>query len=108
MSLILSFRWRRDYHGRAGNDGDNEWPPSPWRLFCSLIAADNPASPASISPSLLWLASKGNPTIFTPPTDGAYGKETHSVPINDLTSKDDPFRESDIARRRLIKFRQDI
>jgi CRISPR-associated protein Csb2 len=108
MSLILSFRWRRDYHGRSGNDGDNEWPPSPWRLFCSLIAADNPASPAAILPSLLWLASKGNPTIFTPPTDGAYGKETHSVPINDLTSKDDPFRESDIARRRLIKFRQDI
>jgi len=108
MSLILSFRWRRDYHGRAGNDGDNEWPPSPWRLFCSLIAADNPTTPAAISPSLLWLASNGNPTIFTPPTDGAYGKETHSVPINDLTSKDDPFRESDIARKRLIKFRQDI
>ena len=108
MSLILSFRWHRDYHGRSGSDGGCEWPPSPWRLFCALIAADNPPSPSAISPSLLWLASKGNPTIFTPPAGEAYAKETHSVPINDLTSQADPFRESDIARKRLIKFRQDV
>ena len=108
MHLVLSFRWHRDYHGRSGNTGGCEWPPSPWRLFCALIAADNPRTPSSISPSLLWLADKGNPTIFTPPSSAAYEKETHSVPINDLTSNDDPFRESDIARKRLIKFRQDL
>ena len=108
MSLVLSFRWNRDYHGRSGSAGGCEWPPSPWRLFCALIAADNPRSPSAISPSLLWLADKGNPTIFTPPASEAYSKETHSVPINDLTSNDDPFRESDIARKRLIKFRQDL
>jgi len=108
MSLVLSFRWHRDYHGRSGNAGGCEWPPSPWRMFCALIAADNPRSASAISPSLLWLAGKGTPTIFTPPSSEAYKKETHSVPINDLTSNDDPFRESETARRRLIKFRQDL
>jgi len=108
MTLVLSFRWHRDYHGRSGSDGGCEWPPSPWRLFCGLIAADNPRSPSAISASLLWLVSKGNPTIFTPPAGEAYAKETHSVPINDITSQADPFRESDIARKRLIKFRQDM
>lgn len=108
MSLVLSFRWHRDYHGRSGNDGASEWPPSPWRLFCALLAADNPRSPSDISQALLWLAGQGAPTIFTPPTSEAYAKETHSVPINDLISPDDPFRQSDLARKRLIKFRQDI
>jgi len=108
MRLVLSFRWHRDYHGRPGNADGCEWPPSPWRLFCALIAADNPRSPSAISPSLMWLADKGNPTIHTPPHSEVYAKETHSVPINALTSPGDPFRESDIARGRLIKFRQDV
>lgn len=56
----------------------------------------------------MWLADKGNPTIFTPPYSEAYAKEKHAVPINDLTSHNDPFRESELARVRLIKFRQDI
>lgn len=107
MKLVLSFRWHRDYHGRAAlDDPAVEWPPSPWRLFCALVSAARPPSTEAIPDCLRWLAAQPPPVIFTPPIGEETPEPKHSVPLDDIFPKE-PFRDGADSRRRLYKFRQD-
>ena len=58
------------FHGR-GDGGDSEWPPSPLRVFQSLVAAASAKWIGSefinfAVPALHWLEQQGEPTILVP------------------------------------------
>lgn len=55
------------FHGR-GQDGDLEWPPSPFRLYQALVAgAAHTISINKGRPTLHWLEEKNIQSILTPP-----------------------------------------
>ena len=59
------------FHGRA-DQGEREWPPSPLRLFQSLVAAaaalrNEPGGLPTVSPALRWLEMQAPPVIIAPP-----------------------------------------
>ena len=78
--LCLTVRFLQPYyHGRA-DGGEPEWPPSPLRLFQSLVAAAAARWRASESPetaaaSLRWLERQQPPLVIAPmgvPADSKY------------------------------------
>ncbi len=69
--LCLSVRFLDGaFHGRA-DQGEPEWPPSPLRLFQSLVAAaaarwNERRAISHAAPALRWLESLPPPNIFAP------------------------------------------
>lgn len=63
--LCLRIRFLGDeFHGR-GNHGEPEWPPSPLRLFQTLVAINDRIDNQALE-GLLWLELQAPPTIITP------------------------------------------
>ncbi len=57
------------FHGRRGRDRETEWPPSPWRLYCALLAGSKTAAPGSWNGQAAifrWLESLPPPVIIAP------------------------------------------
>ena len=90
MNKVLCFSLRfldavPQYHGR-GDDGNPEWPPSPLRLFQSLVCAaaqrwrDGQFTDVA-QPALQWLEN-GQPTLVTPQVAGASFGYRMYVPNN--------------------------
>ena len=66
MHLLLTVRFLDNrYHGLLDRKGPREWPPSPFRLFCALVAgvARRNELDSEIGKSLAWL-QKLNPPII--------------------------------------------
>lgn len=80
---LLAGRYHATPWGRASNEGDVEWPPSPWRLGRALVSAwhrDDPATrpaPALVDALLAHLAV---PPRFALP-GGAIGHSRHYMPV---------------------------
>ncbi|PSR23714.1 MAG: hypothetical protein C7B47_15640 [Sulfobacillus thermosulfidooxidans] len=68
MNLIIRIFFQDTcYHGEA-NNGHNEWPPSPFRLFQALVAGAGLAHALTppIGEALRWLERQPPPTIAAP------------------------------------------
>ena len=66
LCISIAFLDER-FHGR-GDGGEPEWPPSPLRLFQSLVAANGEAvdEGGKVCDALHWLEKQPPPTILTP------------------------------------------
>src|SRR5947209_4147283 len=83
--LCISTRFLSStYHGRI-DAGEPEWPPSPLRLFQSLVAVaangGGCALPSGVDIALRWLERQRPPTIIAPPAVRGAGHRL-SVPNN--------------------------
>ena len=107
MKLVLSYCWFRAFHGRSGPGAANEWPPSPWRLFCALVSAARPRSVSDIPDCLRWLVAQAPPVILSPEIGEPIAEPKHSVPLNGLYISD-PFREGNKSLKHLYKIRRDV
>ncbi len=68
--LLLTVRFLDDrYHGLLGRGGPPEWPPSPFRLFCALVAgvARRGKLDSDVGSALAWLQALTPPIIIAPP-----------------------------------------
>ena len=74
------------FHGR-GDGGEPEWPPSPLRLFQSLVSVAARLDPSGIGPNtratLEWLERQQEPLIVAPVAEPSVGRRI-SVPNNAL------------------------
>lgn len=87
-TLILRFPGRR-YHatpwGHHVNEGQVEWPPSPWRLLRALIATGYATlqwpgdSPPPVARSLIEKLASILPSYRLPPATGAHSR--HYMPL---------------------------
>src|ERR1035441_5172753 len=83
--FCITVRWLDDrYHGQLGRDGPREWPPSPFRLFQSLVAGAGRRGEldGEVGKSLKWLESLGPPVIVAPRAQAGQ-LITRFVPNND-------------------------
>jgi len=67
--LLLTVRLLDDrYHGLLEDGGPPEWPPSPFRLFCALVAglARRGELDGHAGKALAWLQSLDPPSIIAP------------------------------------------
>lgn len=83
--LLLTVRFLDNrYHGLLGDEGPAEWPPSPFRLFCALVAglAKRSELEADTGKALAWLQTLGPPAIVAPKTKKGQ-PITQYVPNND-------------------------
>lgn len=96
MPLSLAFRFLAGrYHatpfGHHVNEGQIEWPPSPWRLLRALISvgytsgAWNGAGPPPAARTLIESLSADLPCYFLPRAVGAHSR--HYMPVGVLNSK---------------------
>jgi CRISPR-associated protein Csb2 len=74
------------FHGKA-DDEEPEWPPSPWRLFQSLLAGSLAGCrkngwPDARAEAFRWLEQREAPLIITPPVRPATAYTLY-VPNND-------------------------
>ena len=92
-TLILRFPGRR-YHatpwGHHVNEGQIEWPPSPWRLLRALIATGYATlqwsgdGPPAVARSLIEKLASVLPRYRLPPAAGAHSR--HYMPLAKLTN----------------------
>src|SRR5437016_3400131 len=67
--LLLTVRFLDDrYHGLLARGGPPEWPPSPFRLFCALVAgvARRGELESDVGKALAWLQALAPPIIIAP------------------------------------------
>lgn len=67
--LLVTVRFLDDrYHGLLDREGPREWPPSPFRLFCALVAgvARRGGLEEEIGGALAWLQRLDPPIIIAP------------------------------------------
>jgi len=84
--LLLTVRFLDDrYHGLLADDGPPEWPPSPFRLFCALVAglARRGELESDTSKALTWLQSLEEPPIIITPKAKKGQAFMRYVPNND-------------------------
>ncbi len=89
--LLLTIQLLDDrYHGLLARNGPPEWPPSPFRLFCALVAgvARRGELEGDTGKALAWLQGLEPPIIITPKSK--HGQPfTRFVPNNDGDKKPD-------------------
>ncbi|MBX3364025.1 MAG: type I-U CRISPR-associated protein Cas5/Cas6 [Phycisphaeraceae bacterium] len=89
--LLVTVRFLDDrYHGLLARGGPPEWPPSPFRLFCALVAGVARRGELDAAPgrALSWLQSLQPPVIVAPKS--RTGRViTRFVPNNDGDEKPD-------------------
>jgi CRISPR-associated protein Csb2 len=89
--LLLTVQLLDDrYHGLLARNGPPEWPPSPFRLFCALVAgvAQRGELEGEIRTALEWLQELDPPIIIAP--NSKEGRRfTRFVPNNDGDKKPD-------------------
>jgi CRISPR-associated protein Csb2 len=89
--LLLTVRFLDDrYHGLLASGGPPEWPPSPFRLFCALVAgvARRGELEGDAGRALAWLQTLDPPDIIAP--EAMTGQAiTRYVPNNDGDKKPD-------------------
>src|SRR5688500_15993024 len=89
--LLITVHWLDDrYHGLMDRKGPPEWPPSPYRLFQSLVAgvARHGELEAEPGRALSWLQTL-DPPIIIAPRSRAGQVITRFVPNNDADKKPD-------------------
>lgn len=67
--LLLTVQFIDDrYHGLLDRNGPPEWPPSPFRLFCAIVAgvARRGELESDIGKALMWLQTFDPPVIIAP------------------------------------------
>ena len=89
LLLTVEFLDNR-YHGLLDRRGPPEWPPSPFRLFCALVAgaARRGELDGDVGKALTWLQTLDSPVIIAPRSKEASGFTRH-VPNNDGDEKFD-------------------
>jgi CRISPR-associated protein Csb2 len=105
LSIIVTFPTRR-YHGRLSenlSDERIEYPPSPSRLFQSLIAASHTGIYGKVhmmvrDQALQWLESLPPPTIEAPAIRETGKGVINYVPNNDDGRKDNPLEHVRTAK----------
>jgi CRISPR-associated protein Csb2 len=83
--LLLTVRLLDDrYHGLLADGGPPEWPPSPFRLFCALVAglARRGELEGEAGKALTWLQTLAPPIIIAPKAKKGQAI-TRYVPNND-------------------------
>jgi len=104
FGLALRFDLGR-YHatpwGSHVNDGQVEWPPSPWRLLRALFSASRVdtrlnAERASVDHGLELLLAAPPPSYVLAPSVGAHTR--HYLPQLKLDKKQAPKRDLDALR----------
>jgi len=83
--LLITVRLLDDrYHGLLADGGPPEWPPSPFRLFCALVAgiARRGELEADAGRALAWLQTFSPPIIIAPTARNGQAI-TRYVPNND-------------------------
>jgi CRISPR-associated protein Csb2 len=91
MFLLLTVRFVDDrYHGLLGRKGPREWPPSPFRLFCAMVAggARRGELEGDIGKALAWLQKLDPPIIIAPRAKNGQAI-VRFVPNNDGDKKPD-------------------
>lgn len=86
---FLTSRYHATPWGRAANEGDVEWPPSPWRLARALVAAWHRAGEGGRPDSAVFdraLRLLAHPPDIVIP-HGAVGHSRHYMPVPYGTSK---------------------
>ncbi|MFN0198912.1 MAG: type I-U CRISPR-associated protein Csb2 [Planctomycetaceae bacterium] len=89
--LLLTVRFLDDrYHGLLNRGGPPEWPPSPFRLFCALVAgvARRGELDGEIGTALSWLQKLEPPIIIAPKAKSGQAIIQY-VPNNDGDKKTD-------------------
>lgn len=84
---FLAGRFHATPWGRHVNEGEPEWPPSPWRLLRALVAAWKSTAPHISERAMRTVLAKlsGPPSFRLPPA--AVGHTRHYMPLNgDKTS----------------------
>ncbi len=87
--LLLTVHFLADrYHGLLDRTGPPEWPPSPYRLFCALVAGVARRSDlgADVGKALAWLETLEPPIIVAPPAKTGHAI-TRFVPNNDADKR---------------------
>lgn len=109
--LLLTVHLLDDrYHGLLTRNGPPEWPPSPFRLFCALVAgvAQRGELEGENRRALEWLQSLDPPIIIAPKSKEGR-RFTRFVPSNDGDKK--PDRQERLAAKlnipTLLLVRQD-
>src|SRR5262249_37107443 len=102
MRLVLSARlYGQRFHGRTRN-GEAEWPPSPRRLYCALVAAayrsQRPLSDA-VRRALLMLERLDPPTIVAALVSGQSCLQLY-VPMN--SRKREPQRQKKTIMQQVL------
>jgi CRISPR-associated protein Csb2 len=102
MRLVLSARlYGGRFHGRTRN-GEAEWPPSPRRLYCALVATayrmQRPLSDA-VRRALLMLERLDPPTIVAAPVAGQSCLQLY-VPMN--SRKREPQRQKKTIMQQVL------
>jgi CRISPR-associated protein Csb2 len=100
--LCISVRFLDDrYHGLLDRGGPPEWPPSPFRLFCALVAgaARGRLLDSAVGDALAWLQTLGPPLIIAP--NAKSGRAiTRFVPNND--GDEEPERQLRLTGKTVI------
>lgn len=89
--LLITVRFLDErYHGLLARGGPPEWPPSPFRLFCALVAgvARRGELDGDVGNALEWLQSLEPPIIIAPKSRTGQPL-TRFVPNNDGDVKPD-------------------
>lgn len=100
MTLYLTITVRlldSRYHGR-GDGGRPEWPPSPMRVFCALVAGNAPLDDR-LTRALEWLETQPPPSILASNAPQANGVLSY-VPSNNQKYVN---RAADIKTGKLVK-----
>ena len=82
--LVVTVRLLDDrYHGKLADDGPPEWPPSPFRLFCALVAGlARRGQLEGAGTALAWLQTLEAPLIIAPKAKKGQALKRY-VPNND-------------------------
>jgi len=96
---LLAGRYHATPFGRAANEGEPEWPPSPWRLGRAIVSAWWRTSPEQRAPEDIVdtiLRALAEPPVFRLPR-GTQGHSRHYMPKpnGDTTLVLDPFVRTD-------------
>lgn len=100
--LLLTVHFLDDcYHGLLDSHGPPEWPPSPFRLFCALVAgvARRGELECNVGKALAWL-QKLHPPIIIAPKAKTGQAIMRFVPNNDADKK--PDRQERLTRKPTI------